>query len=367
MKLLANIARIVTGGIFIFSGLIKLNDPVGTKIKLEEYFDVFSQDFSFMAGFWHALVPFALYFSILLCSLEVILGVALLVRYQIKKTAWVLLALCTFFAFLTFYSAYYNKVTDCGCFGETIKLEPWTSFWKDIFLMVLIAIILWQIKLFTNAKTGLMVGITTALCLFLGVYAYRHLPPYDGLPYKVGDNIRDNMQPSDSLKFKYIYTMTKGGKDFTFEEYPKDTTYKYKAMETVLLNPEAKPKITDYSVWNNSGTYTDSTFVGKKLFLIIGDIHHANPEAIPALKALADAMQGTGVSTQILTSTSENEFLAFKQKNGLQAVPHYFADVKILKTLCRSNPGVWLLNNGTVKGKWHYNDTPSKEEILGRL
>ena len=228
MKPLAHLARIITGAIFVFSGAIKLNDPVGTKIKLEEYFDVFSQDFSFMAGFWHALVPYSLFFSILLCSLEVILGAALLLQFKMKQSTVSLIALCVFFAFLTFYSAYFNRVTDCGCFGETIKLAPWTSFWKDIFLLVLLLVIFWQIKRFQSPDTGWIVALIAILSVGAGIYAYRHLPFSDGLAYKIGDSIPANRKPSEPLRFKYI--VEKDGKTFEFEKYPTDTTYKYKEM-----------------------------------------------------------------------------------------------------------------------------------------
>jgi uncharacterized membrane protein YphA (DoxX/SURF4 family) len=360
MKYLAQLARIVTGAIFIFSGAIKLNDPVGTQIKLEEYFDVFAQDFSFMAGFWHALVPFALYLSILLCALEVILGAALLLQYRIKLTAKLLLALCIFFAFLTFYSAYFNKVTDCGCFGETIKLKPWTSFWKDIFLLVLLLIVLAKQSIFTNLKTGWAMALITVLSIGGGIYAYRHLPFSDGLAYKVGDSIPANRKPSEPLKYKYI--VTKDGKEYEFEQYPTDTTYKYKEM--ILLNENARPKITDYAVWNSQGDATEETFVGKKLFFIVGDIHKTNQDAMASFKALNESLKGSNVVVWILTSNAEADFVAFQQKHGISDVPYWFADTKVLKTIVRSNPGYWLLKDGIVKGKWHYNDTPTKDQVL---
>ncbi len=362
MKVIAHIARLITGAIFVFSGAIKINDPVGTKIKLEEYFDVFSQDFSFMAGFWHALVPFSLYFAIFLCALEVILGAALLLQFKMKQTTIALIALCVFFAFLTFYSAYYNKVTDCGCFGETIKLAPWTSFWKDIFLLVMLVIIYSQIKVFVNKDSLLLVAIVSVLTFGAGIYAYMHLPFFDGLAYKVGDSIVANRKPSAPLQFKYI--VEKDGKTFEFEKYPTDTTYKYKEM--ILMNEDAKPKITDYAVWNNQGDFTEETFVGSKLFFIIGDVAKASPNAVEGLKTLAQSMVGSGIANWVLTSTSEAEYQAFIQKSKL-TLPFYFSDTKVLKTICRSNPGVWLLKDGIVKGKWHYNDIPSKEEVLELL
>ena len=139
-KILDQFARFFVGGLFIFSGLIKLNDPVGTEIKLEEYFEVFAEDFG---SFFLWFKPYALEIGMILIVLEVVLGVAVLINYRMNLTTKVLLALMVFFTFLTFYSAYFNKVTDCGCFGDAIKLTPWESFWKDMILMVFVLHLFW--------------------------------------------------------------------------------------------------------------------------------------------------------------------------------------------------------------------------------
>src|SRR5687767_2713924 len=133
-------SRFFVGGLFIFSGLIKLNDPIGTKIKMEEYFEVFAEDFG---SFFHYFIPYALEIGFILIVLEVVLGVAVLLYYRMNVTTIILLALTIFFGFLTFYSAYFNKVTDCGCFGDAIKLTPWQSFIKDITLMVFVLHLFW--------------------------------------------------------------------------------------------------------------------------------------------------------------------------------------------------------------------------------
>src|SRR5258708_26448963 len=140
-------ARFFVGGLFIFSGLIKLNDPVGTQIKMEEYFEVFAEDFS---SFFHHFVPWAMEIGMAMIVLEIALGVAILLYYRMTLTTWVLLSLMIFFTFLTFYSAYFDKVTDCGCFGDAIKLTPWESFWKDIILMVFVSHLVWYRKRFTH-------------------------------------------------------------------------------------------------------------------------------------------------------------------------------------------------------------------------
>ncbi len=362
MKILAHIVRFLVGGIFIFSGLVKLNDPVGTQIKLEEYFEVFAADMPVMHDFWMSLVPFALYFSVLMCAAEVILGVALIVSWRLKQVNWVLLLLIIFFTFLTFYSAYYNKVTDCGCFGDFLKLKPWTSFTKDIVLLVLVLFLIWQRNLFRNLRTGSLVGLSAIFSVALAFYAIRYLPPIDFLPYKIGNNIPQLMQPSEPLRYKYI--MEKDGKTEEFEKYPSDTTYKYKEM--VLINENAKPKITDYKVWNNDGDFTQETFKGKKLIVIIKNGTDLNGASLAEIRSLVNSVKDSGIEPLILTSNSDADIQEIR-KAYLLDIPYYFADGTVLKTISRSNLGIWLLQDGTVKGKWHYNTTPDKETVLSKL
>lgn len=360
MLIAARIARILVGIVFIFSGLIKLNDPVGTQIKFEEYFEVFAQDVPFLHDFFMALVPFTLIMSVLFCAAEVILGVALLASYKPKITVWLLFFLITFFTFLTFYSAYFDRVTDCGCFGDAIKLKPWTSFTKDVVLTVLILFIIGHRNRLRSRKTGWLVGITVALTLALGVYAVQFLPPIDMLPYAVGKSIPAEMKPSEPLRYKYV--MEKEGKTTEFETYPTDQSYKFKEM--VLINEKAKPKITDYRIWNDEGDFTQQTFEGNKLFIIVKNTKDIDAGSLPAIRALVEGLQGTNITPYILTSTSDEEIKAFRKEYQLENVPYYKGDATVLKTIMRSNPGTWLMSNGVVRGKWHYNSTPDAAKVI---
>lgn len=363
MKWLLQVSRFLVGGLFIFSGAIKLNDPVGTAIKLEEYFEVFSSD---IASFFEVFVPMALPLALILCVLEVVLGIAVLLNYRVRPTYWILLVLIVFFTFLTFYSAYFNKVTDCGCFGDAIKLTPWESFYKDIVLLVLI------IFLFVNrrelerqskqyAAKDIIIAGSTALCIFLGVYAIRHLPFIDFRSYKIGNSIPELMESSGELKYEYV--MVKDGKEVRLDQYPTDKSYTFKEM--VVLNPEVQPKITDYSVWNDDGDFTQETFEGNKLFLVTYDVTKADKESFGEINQLVSNLAGE-VEVWALTASDPANFEAFRHEVQL-AIPYYFSDATVLKTIIRSNPGLFLMQNGVVKGKWHYNDIPSAEEVQNLL
>lgn len=362
MKLAASISRYIVGILFIFSGLIKLNDPVGTQIKLEEYFEVFALDMPFLHDFFIAIIPFALYLSVFLCTAEVVLGVALLVRYKPKTTTWLLLLIILFFTFLTFYSAWFNKVTDCGCFGDAIKLTPWTSFGKDIFLLILIVIILLRRKYIKATPTGLLVALATVFSLGVAFYAIRHLPVLDLLPYKEGNSIPAQMKPSEPLRYRYLFE--KDGKTLTFEQYPSDTLLEFKEMQ--LINKNAQPKITDYRIWNDEGDFTDSTFSGNKLLIVIKDLKDINAAAFPEIRSLAQQLKGDNITPLIVTSASSEDIQQLIAQQQL-TMPYYYADATVLKTILRSNPGLLLLKEGVIKGKWHFNDTPLVGEVKEKI
>ena len=374
MRFLFTISRYLVGLLFIFSGVIKINDPVGTQIKLQEYFEVFSSDFT---PIFEIFIPYALVLSVFLCTLEVVIGVALLINYQIKITSKITLGLILFFTFLTFYSAYFNKVTDCGCFGDAIKLTPWESFYKDIILLVLSGIIVFihpklsnqkgylYFKIFDNInfKNGFIFSVTL-ICLIISYSAINFLPFIDFRAYKVGNYIPSLMEPSEELKYTYI--MEKDGIKYEFDNYPLDNSFEFKELK--LLNPEAEPKITDYSLWNKDGDYTNESFQGNKLFLIIHDVNKLDVENkklenfVSKLKSLNNSIS-FWVEIVIITSSDEKSINTFLKENDINLKTVY-GDATVLKTIIRSNPGFFLMRNGLVKGKWHNNSFPDPKDIL---
>ncbi|MEQ8629079.1 BT_3928 family protein [Ekhidna sp.] len=358
MNIIKEFARYAVGALFIFSGIIKVNDPVGTAIKLEEYFQVFAAD---IAPFFEWFVPAALFLSVVLSVLEVVLGVALIIGYRMRITAWILLAMIVFFTFLTFYSAYFNKVTDCGCFGDAIKLTPWQSFYKDIILLVLIGVVFWKrddYQPWLSPRFGAIkvIGVT-AFMTIIAIYAIQHLPFIDFRAYKVGNHLPTLMKNSEPLK--YVYIMEKDGETYEFENYPSEGGYEY--IEARLTNPEAAAKITDLNVWQGDNDFTNELMSGAKLVLIIHQVEKTSLDEIDRLRNLT--IQNPRFDTWILTSSGYEKFEAFRHQYQL-AAPYFFADATVLKTMVRSNPGILLLIDGTVLAKWHYNDTPLTDEMI---
>lgn len=364
-KILEIFIRVATGGLFIFSGLIKLNDPIGTEIKLEEYFEVFAADFG---RFFHAFVPAALEIGMFVIILEVVLGVSILINYRMRITTIILLGLILFFTFLTFYSAYFNKVIDCGCFGDAIPLTPWQSFYKDVVLTVFIVHLFWYRKSFEpllpERMGNVLIAALSVICLAIGIYAIEHLPFIDFRPYKVGDSIPANMIPEEQPIFEY--TFTKDGVEIKSIRYLQEKDgYELTGYE-VINEDKTTPKITDYNIWNpDVGDYTQQSFEGEKLVIIMVDSDKASIKNMEAMRSLIGGVDDN-VEALVLTSSDPAKFELFRHEHQL-AIPYYLADATVLKAMIRSNPGIMLLEEGVVKGKWHYNDIPEADEIFPLL
>ena len=358
MKYLVNISRILVGLLFIFSGLIKINDPVGFSFKLEEYFGptVFNIDF---------LLPYVLPLAIFIVVLEVLLGVFLLIGLKKEFTIYSLFAMIVFFTFLTWYSAYFNKVTDCGCFGDAIKLTPWESFTKDVILLVLIVIIMIGLKyikpLFNNKLLYIFPSISLILCILIVNQVLSHLPLIDFRPYKVGANIIDNMViPEDSKKavFRYDWLFNINGEKkviSTSGNFP-DSEGTFVSVDTELIEEGYEPPILDFSMELGDIDYTDVLMKEQKLIIFVFyNISKTNSDAIVGLKETVELAVKNDYKVIGLTASGEIDVNSFESENDID-IDFYFCDETALKTIVRSNPAAIKLHEGTIIQKTHWND-----------
>jgi uncharacterized membrane protein YphA (DoxX/SURF4 family)/peroxiredoxin len=358
MKIIIGIARLVVGLLFIISGLIKLNDPVGFSFKLQEYFapEVLNLEF---------LVPYALIIAIFLVIFEVLVGVMILIGYAKKFTLWSLLLMIVFFTFLTFYSAYFNKVTDCGCFGDAIKLTPWESFTKDIILLVLILILFFGRNyirpLFSKNIRSIIVFAGFVGCLFITYQVLQHLPYIDFRPYKIGANITEGMTiPEDAPKpvFEYNWKFMVDGKEqiiSTSGDYPK-VEGEFISVDTREIQAGYEAPIHDFTIEREDENYTEAFLNEENLIVIIAyNFTASEKEGWAKIRevtndALIKGYKVIGMSAssqQVMDAASEQYELNFK---------FYFCDETTLKTIVRSNPGILELQKGTVMQKLHWND-----------
>jgi uncharacterized membrane protein YphA (DoxX/SURF4 family) len=369
------VARVLVGLLFIFSGLIKANDPLGFSYKLEEYFEVFHITF---------LSNLALSIAIILCALEMILGFALLIGVRARQTAWGLLLLIIFFAFLTFYSALFKVVQTCGCFGDAIVLTPWQSFSKDLVLLLLILVLFknrQKIKPLFDPKTGdRFLTIAAILALGVGIYTYDFLPVMDFLPYKTGNNIPVEMvmppgaQPDEIEQVYHLKNKKTGAtKVMNDKDYIKSNIWKDNSWQ-IVGNPESRlvkkgytPPIQDLSIHDGQGNdYTKELLSSPyySLFIIAYDLKTTDADAINTLNALAvNLIDNYNIRTILITSNSATDAEAFGKQHHLVS-EIFYADGVPLKTMVRANPGILLIKNGTIINKWHYHDMPKYDQLV---
>lgn len=358
MKHLITITRVIVGLLFIFSGLIKLNDPVGFSFKLEEYFSpaVFNMEF---------LMPYAFTLAVIIVIAEVILGLALLLGNRVKLTLWMLLAMIIFFTFLTWYSAYFNKVTDCGCFGDAIPLTPWESFTKDVILLVLVLILWWgrsHIKpLLPAGKSNLALGIAFLLCGWMAYHVFHHLPLKDFRAYKVGVNIEEGMSiPDDAPKaiYDYAWKFNVNGEEkiiVTQGDYP-DVDGEFIGVETEEVQAGYEPPIHDFTIEQYGNDQASILLKKPKLAMIIAyDLAKSDAKGFEAMSEVARQAEAAGYEVIGMSASSTEDAAALSARFEL-TFPFYFTDATTLKTIIRSNPGVVLLENGTITQKVHHND-----------
>jgi uncharacterized membrane protein YphA (DoxX/SURF4 family) len=330
---------------------------------------------------------YSLYLSVFFCALEVLLGLAMLIGWNMRLTVAITAALILFFTFLTGYSAYFNKVTDCGCFGDFLKLKPWHSFYKDLVLSGLILIMIagmkHNISWFSKPFGVKLMGVLSVLTLAFGVYCYMYLPVWDFLPYKIGNNIKTVMtfvpegeRSSDSIEITWVlYKPNKqGGNDSitcTTAEFEAKMGEGYqfdaaKSQRKKLVIEGYKSPIHDFAINNNqTGADMKDSFLnaeGYQLVYVAPYIDQAYTGAMDDLRALFTWGNAHGVRIYPLTASSDQPAGEFAKANKLP-VTFYSADQKMLMTMARYNPTVFFLKGPEILGKWSGRDLPEVEDI----
>lgn len=362
MNLITQIARLLVAVTFIFSGFVKLVDPLGSAYKFEEYFgaDVLNLEF---------LSPYALQFSILLILAEIMLGVMLLVGFKRKLTVWSLFAISLLFLFLTWYSAYFNKVTDCGCFGDAVTLTPWETFYKNVVLIVLIVYLIVRVYDIQPIGSDILAKRLSlgALIIFIGIqiYVLRYLPIIDFRAYAIGKNIPEGMIiPDDAEKpvFEdtWIYNVNGEDKVFSTEEKPwniEGATFVDRKTRTLVAGYE--PPIHDFTMEMDGEDLTDVLMEKEKLMLFVSyNLNLSSPKGMKNIKDLSERAMERGYTVYCFSASTIEDYAKIKEAYGFD-FDLLFCDETTLKTIVRSNPGIVTLNKGTVVGKWSWRQAKS--------
>ncbi|WP_088323788.1 BT_3928 family protein [Polaribacter tangerinus] len=313
-KIAVQISRLLVGVLFVFSGFVKLVDPIGSQYKFEEYFSVDVLNLEF-------LIPYALPFAVVLIVAEILLGVMVLIGYKSKFTVFSLGLLTVLFLFLTWYSAYYNKVTDCGCFGDAIKLSTWQTFYKNIILLVLVLILIFNIKhikpVFSGKIPKIITFLSLAVFLFIVQHVLTHLPLIDFRAYAIGKNLPAGMQYPADGSIPPVH-------DFMLEDQQQD-------LAPILL---AKEKVA---------------------LIIMYDINKSDKNGFVAVKDFSEKALKAGYTVYGVSASFFDDIQKVTETYNLP-FEFLFCDATTLKTMIRANPGVVILEKGTVTQKKNFVD-----------
>lgn len=416
MKYILTITRVIVGNLFIFSGVVKANDPLGFSYKLEEYFVEFGMDWAWLH---EILVPMAA----AICVAEIILGFAVLVGYKMKQVSWSLMLMIVFFTILTGASAIFEIVRSCGCFGDAIPLTPWESFYKDLILLALIIILFikrksiqpdegvkpfmivyissWVIMFILSNMLDWMMplylvgGILTirllveffmesskkvaavtviwslVMSILLTVFSVIRLPSGDFRPYAIGKNLPEQMKlPPNAQASVYenilVYKNKKTGElkemndvEYTASKLWEDDNWEWQSTDSKLIKQGDEAKITDLSILtHNSEDVTDEVLSKDRILWIVSyDMSLMGTDQIEEINQIAASAQNDGIQVIGLSSAGLEEKDKMIQEHKLN-FDFLVTDGIVLKTMIRSNPGLMYLEKGTVKGKWHENKLP---------
>lgn len=353
---------------------------MGFGFKLEEYFSEGVLNLPF-------LMPFAVGLAIVICIAEIVLGITLLLGLWKKLTVWSLLVMIVFFTFLTFYSWYFNKVTDCGCFGDAIPLDPGQSFVKDLILTALILILFAgqkHIQRILPEKAGIgIVGLAVVFCAWMSNHVLNHLPMADFRAYKIGTDIEEGLKTAEELGlqgpvYETMFTLQNVGdkelvtlsdKEYIDQKWweKKEWVLLDSLTETKVIEEGYEPPIHDFTLDLDTGSITEWVLHEPAVVLVLAyDLTRADAEGLDAVAKWGWEMDESSIPVVGWTSSL---YETIEETKHNHQIPFEFAigDGTAIKTVVRSNPGIVALVDGVIVGKWHWNDLPSRESLEALL
>ena len=359
------IARIIFGLVFLFSGFVKAVDPLGTAYKISDYLEAFSLT---------SLDFLAFPASLLLIATEFTIGFNILFNVHLKASTWIASLFMLVMTPITLYLAISNPISDCGCFGDAIVMTNWQTFYKNVVLCIILAIIALlqnQTRPWLSNWGAWIVTLLPIITSFgISIYCYNLLPIIDFRPYKIGNNIIEGMQipedaPLDKYETTFFYEKDGIEQAFTLDNYPaEDSTWTFVRQESKLIEQGFVPPIHDFSIITEDGDITDLVLedAGYTLLVISHKVEKASTKNIKCVKSTIANAKKAGAKVIWLTSSYSDDIEKFKSEYGINDTFGATDDIT-LKTIVRSNPGLVLIKDATVIEKWHHNSLPTKEKL----
>lgn len=358
-KLLARVCRLILACTFILSGFVKVVDPWGTSLKVNEYLSIYGLDF---------LQGGSMAFSIWLCGAELMMGCMLLFKVRIRLISIFALLSMIFFTVLTLLSATLIPVEDCGCFGEAMKLTPWQTFTKNAVLLPMAVVMWWRYRpdrIFAfNALEIILTSTFFFLSMYVGYYCYRHLPLIDFLPYKVGVNIAEAMQepvvdPGESETI-LIYRNLKTGKlrEFSLEDTAWQDAEKWEWVDTRTTDeiPAVRPLVSEFALQSGGVDITEQVLAtpGRLYMFCVTSFDNLPRACVRRMEKLAARAAIEGA--RVICLTPQPLYGVATHLFGEEEVPCYNIDASTMKTMLRARNGMVTLDDGTITAKRNCRD-----------
>ena len=365
LRITTNVLRIVLALTFVVSGFVKAVDPLGTVYKMGDYAEAFN-----LTGIATPGVLFAA--TTLLCLFEFVAGICIFFAIWRRTVLTATLAFLCLMTPFTLCLALTNPVSDCGCFGDAIVLTNWQTFGKNVILLAINIFTLINNRHFVRFirrswQWMMVVFAAVSLYLFMG-HNLRHLPVIDYRPWHIGADIEASMRiPDDAPQARYetLFTLSRDGKEeeFTLADYP-DSTWTFVSSRSVLIDPGYVPPISDFTLTDADGNdITDVLFSpGWTFLLVMNDLR--GEDMLDTINDLYDYATLHGCAFYALTSSTTHDVAQWRENTGARYDILYMDDIT-LKTMVRSDPGLLLIHDGIITGKWSCHDLPADELLDG--
>lgn len=369
------IIRWIVGLLFIFSGLIKANDPLGLSYKMQEFFEAWGLNSSFS--------DYTLAMSLVMNAFEILAGVAVIIGWRMKLFSWLLLLLIIFFTFLTGYALLSGKIKTCGCFGDCLPLTPLQSFLKDLFLLLLILVLFINRSRIASSLHSPIPQVLLLVCIvavsWLQWYVLKHLPLIDCLPYKPGKNIVEGMKVQtgtipDRYEIVFIYKNKKDGKDYQLSQdtlsvmTDLDSNYDYVDRKEKLIKGNGKDaQIVDFSLHTVSGNDTTLPVLNQgnyyvmlfaKDFSGVNDWHNKDFEDVLA------TLKTKNLPFFIVTGDKDQAIATFANNPYVHIL---ICDGTVIKTAARTNPAWFIMQQAWIKGKYSGADVDEVKKAIQNI
>lgn len=369
-KIAVNICRLAISLTFILSGFVKAVDPLGTQYKINDYLEALSLSS-------YASDTLTLLTSVLLSAMEFGTGICLAFAIRRRLVSKLAVAVLMLMTVLTLWLAVANPISDCGCFGDAVKLTNWQTFWKNIVLLACAITVAWKpldmMRFISRTNQWIVINYSAVFILVVSGYSLYLLPQFDFRPYHIGANIRQGMEiPEDAEQpqFETTFILEKNGeqKEFTTDNYP-DSTWTFIDSKTVQTSEGYVPPIHDFSIETEQGDDITEEVLNDKgytFLLIAPHLENADDSRLDRINEIYDYSQEYGYRFYCLTASGEKARKRWRAMTGAD-YPYCTTDEITLKTIIRSNPGLVLIKDGTVINKWSHNDMPDEEMLADRL